>query len=366
MSDSNLKTLIVDDSPIYQRIVKRLVTTIKGVELVGICGNGREALDAIEASPPDLVLLDVEMPVMDGLEALAEMRQRFPSVSVLMVSSIADAARTLQALSLGAVDFIPKPEKQGSETLLADLQRGIAVVRAQKRTERLVEQIARRGVAPPDESRRTPTDRRVDEVVAGTLDASQRLIVVGVSTGGPRALDRLIPSLPGDLGAAVLVVQHMPKGFTASLAQTLDRKSLLAVAEAKDGDLVEPGRVFVAPGGQHMELSPSRTARQGVLRLTEGPLRNECRPSVDTLFESVAAGFRGRVLSVVMTGMGRDGCDGVKRLKEKGARCYTQHESTCVVYGMPRAVVEAGLADAQLDLDELGKQVALFAQGGRR
>ncbi len=354
-----LNVLIVDDEEACQQLIVNTLARIPGVVVTGVCGSGRKALDFVARTPPDLVLLDVEMPEMDGLAVLKILAEHHADVSVLMVSAVRDASRTLQALSLGALDCIPKPETNGSQSLQHDLALGIRVVRARRR---------RRGWRGADISKKRET-RTVSTGVASpphTLttepESHDSLVVIGVSTGGPQALERVIPALPSDLRSAILVVQHMPKGFTTWLARTLDGKSQMNVREAENGESVIPGRVLVAPGGYHMEIERARGAGCATVRLREGPLRNECRPSVDTLFESVAKSYPGRLLSIVMTGMGVDGREGVRRLRERGARSVTQDEESCVIYGMPRAVVEAQLSDEVVVLDRLAARIKSFSE----
>ncbi len=360
MSTDLLRTVIVDDSSIYRSIITRVLKQIPTVELVGSANNGRLALEVIEKERPDLVLLDVEMPEMDGLEALGVIAKKFAESSVLMVSGVSDARRTLQALSLGAVDFIVKPENNGADALREQLQRGVRVVQAQRRAH-----AQRQERRTPRPVTRAPV-ASVAERAARAVGVARvpRLIVVGISTGGPRALETLLPALPGDLCCPVLIVQHMPAGYTESLAQTLNTKSSLDVAEGKDGDVLTPGRALIAPGGRHMEIAASGSGdRSLVVSLNDEPPRNECKPSVDVLIDSVHQKFRGDVLVAILTGMGNDGCAGAVKLRAGGAYCVAQDEASCVVYGMPRSVVEAGCANEVLPLGEIAPRIEAWSLG---
>jgi len=349
-----LRALIIDDSASYRKILEKALSHIEGVEVTGAASDGLQGIRLIERDQPDLVLLDVIMPEMNGLAVLEYIAKRYPKVSVLVVSGAGDAKNTLRALSLGAIDFILKPTTDAVDLLREHLYRGVCVVRAQRRS-------AAGSVALPKRRRRSGV-AGLHSVAAAA--ARPRLILIGVSTGGPRALECLVPVLPSDFPCPVLVVQHMPAGFTASLANTLDAAGPLAVCEAKEGGVVLAGQVVVAPGGRHMEVVPD-AGQAGVLRLRvhDGPPVNECRPAVDLLMSSVAEHFDGDVLAVVLTGMGYDGSAGVARLKERGAYCIAQDEATSVVYGMPKMVADAGHADEILPLGEIAERMVAWASG---
>ncbi|MDP6977117.1 MAG: chemotaxis response regulator protein-glutamate methylesterase [Myxococcota bacterium] len=352
----DLRILIIDDSASYQKILQQALSHIEGVEVIGTASDGPEGIGKIEEDEPDLVLLDIVMPKMNGLAVLEYIRKAHPTVSVLMVSGDGEAKNTLRALSLGAVDFILKPTADATNTLREHLYKGVRVVRAQRRS-------ATGESEPP--RRRKEEARAADPVHQVARAASRsRLVVIGISTGGPRALEELIPALPSGLPCPILIVQHMPAAFTESLANSLDNASPLDVAEAKDGDVVRAGQVLLAPGGRHMEVVPVPDAPSGLaIRIHDGPPVNECRPAVDLLMKSVAKHYNGEVLAAVLTGMGYDGNAGVAALKEKGAYCITQDEATSVVYGMPRVVVEAGNADEVLPLTEIAPRLVAWASG---
>ncbi len=349
---NELRALIIDDSSSYRKILQQALSRIEGVTVVGSASDGPEGIRMIEEDPPDLVLLDIIMPEMNGLAVLEHIAQRHPRVSVLMVSGNGDAKNTLRALSLGAVDFILKPTADAIDTLRDHLYKGVCVVQAQRRS-------LTGESAPPKRRRRKKQVDRVNAVASAS--ARSRLIVIGISTGGPRALEELVPALPPGLPCPILIVQHMPAGFTASLANSLDNASALSVAEAKDGDVARAGQVLIAPGGRHMAVEPDGSHL--VIRINDDPPVNECRPAVDVLMDSVAEHFDGEVLAAVLTGMGYDGNAGVVALKNVGAYCIVQDEATSVVYGMPRMIAEAGNADEILPLDEIAPRMVAWASG---
>ena len=338
----DLKVLVVDDSAIYRSLVQGCLREIDGVECVGAAHDGRDAITKTRELRPDVVLLDVEMPVMSGVEALPDLFEIDKDLGVIMVSSLTTkgADVTMEALQLGALDFVTKPQVKAGEDGLAALRDPLARVIATFRESRRHRDAAK---APASRARRGK---------APVVDA----VAIGVSTGGPSALSELIPSLPGDLRVPVLVVQHMPARFTASLAESLDRKSKLRVAEAQDGQVLRAAEVLIAPGGEHMVIKGG-DAEPHVLLRSDDPV-NSFRPSVDVLFQSLCTTFEGHVLCVVMTGMGNDGLLGVRDIRELGGYCLAQDQASCAVYGMPRAVFEAGQADEVIDLGDLSRRIA--------
>jgi two-component system chemotaxis response regulator CheB len=373
MSEPALRVLVVDDTAVYRRILVDALESLGEVEVIGTAPHGRLALAKLEQTPADLVLMDVEMPEMDGLEALGHIRARFPAVSVVMISgsNTLAANATIQALERGALDFIRKPEGQDPEASRTELREALrpllrhvrmkchlkGSVSAPKPAEAgRVRLETGPAPPPPAPARPAPPVDRVD------------VVAIGVSTGGPNALGEVIPALPGTLAVPVVLVQHMPPGFTASLAEHLDKRSAISVKEATEGETLQPGCVYIAPGGKHMVVR-SRTdpsgARVRLVGLNDNPPENSCRPSVDVLFRSVAAQFDGGLLAVVMTGMGNDGCEGVRTMRRHGCHCITQTEETCVVYGMPLAVDEAGLSDERVPLRLIAPRITQIVQRGR-
>ncbi|MDR7420708.1 MAG: chemotaxis response regulator protein-glutamate methylesterase, partial [Armatimonadota bacterium] len=312
--------------------------------------NGRIALQKILQCAPDVVTLDIEMPELDGLQALREIRRRHPRLPVIMFSTLTErgAVKTLEALALGATDYVTKPANVGG------VAEGLQRVR-----EDLVPKIkaicGRSNPAPA-----VPVVGRAE--AAGASTSRVDVVAVGVSTGGPNALARIVPALPAAFPVPVLIVQHMPPLFTAILADRLDAQAALAVREARSGDPLRPGVVYLAPGGQHMVVR--RHGVDPVVDLTQTPPENSCRPSVDVLFRSVAALFGPGALAVVLTGMGEDGTRGARAIRDAGGQVLAQDEATSVVWGMPGQVVRAGLADRVLPLDLIAPEL-VRRTGGR-
>ena len=341
-----IRVLIVDDSAFMRKALSMMLEDDPEVQVIDTARDGQEALEKVQQLRPDVVTMDVEMPRMDGITALRHIMQTHPC-PVLMISSLTKegAQSTVEALQAGAVDFIPKQSSFVSLEITKIKEELLAKVKSIARSR---SRLFHRGAGSPT---RTAPARPVPEVrVPGA-----QLIVIGVSTGGPFALQKLIPALPADLPVPVAVVQHMPPHFTRSLAERLDTLSPLHIVEAEHGMRLEPGTVMIAPGGRHLVFRPSAL---GITVATpEEPAETLHRPSVDVMFSSAQEAFRGRLLAVVMTGMGKDGLIGAGRIKQSGGRVLVQDEETCVVYGMPKAVAEAGLADAVLPLEQLAAAI---------
>jgi two-component system chemotaxis response regulator CheB len=358
MTERKLRVLVVDDTVVYRRILGDAVAALPDAEVVGTACHGRLALERLEQAPADLVLLDVEMPEMDGPEALREIRHRHPETSVVMISGAGpdSAATTMRCLEQGALDFLRKPETTDPEANRSELRERLRPLLRHVRDRLDLRGAGTESAAGQSEpvrfSRpapvRLPPPERID------------LVAVGISTGGPNALGELIPRLPAGFPVPVLVVQHMPPVFTASLAEHLDQRSPLSVTEARDGEPIMPGRVYFAPGGRHMVVRRRPEGAPGpalAVGLNDQPPEHGCRPSVDVLFRSLAAHCEGNLLALVMTGMGSDGCEGVRAMKRRGCRCLTQSRASCVIYGMPQSVDEAGLADEQVPLERMAERV---------
>lgn len=342
-----IRVLVVDDSVVARRVVSEALGSDPEVQVVGTASNGESALEAILRLKPDLITLDVEMPGINGLETVRRIRRTPGGPRVVMVSGISvnAAAVTLEALSSGADDYVTKPS--GADLRIDSL----SVLRADLLPK--IKQFFRSAVAlnPP---RPAPAARfRVTR---------PRVVAIGVSTGGPNALTRLLGALPPDLPVPVMIVQHMPPLFTSSLARQLQAHSKLKVSEAEAGMALAPGSVYLAPGGLHMEVRKKGSGHE--VALHSGPPENFCRPAVDVLFRSVQAAFGGEVLAVVLTGMGRDGLEGVRNLKASGAYVIVQDEASSVVWSMPGSVAAAGLADAVLGLADIAGAIARRS-GGR-
>ncbi len=349
------RILITDDMVTYRIILSSILRTFEDIEIVGTAKNGLEALKKIPEYTPDIVTLDVEMPIMDGLTALKKIKTNYPNVEVIMVSSASrkNADVTVKALEAGAFDFIVKPDAASAEEARQELTSALrnhitAIMQKKPLKSQTIAQVSptARPVTPP---RNIPS--RPPEVV--------ELIAIGVSTGGPKALGKLLPDLSEKL-PPILIVQHMPPLFTKSLADNLNKYAQLSVKEAEDGETIQPGTVYIAPGGRHMVIRKAGSSFK--IGLNDAPPENSCRPSVDVLFRSIAGQFpSGRTLSIILTGMGSDGFKGTRSLKRKGTYCIAQNEASCVVYGMPKCVVDQGLADEVLPLDAIAKRINTLA-----
>jgi two-component system chemotaxis response regulator CheB len=351
-----MRILVVDDTALYRKLVSEALREVPGVEVVGTAIDGRLALDKITELAPDLVTLDLMMPNVDGVAVLKRLQSapNPPGVIVLSALTSDGAAATTEALRLGAFDFVLKPSGVSSQANMEEMRRKLSECVAAFATSRgktlpARPEVAKPTVVPP--VKKPP--RRADQA---------ELIVLGISTGGPEALSKLIPRLPGDLAAPLLIVQHMPPIFTRSLADDLHQRSKLNVCEARDGQLAQPGDCLIAPGGKQMKVE--RTPLGPVVRITEDHPENSCRPAVDYLFRSAAHHYGGRVLAVIMTGMGSDGLIGCRLLKRHGAAVIAQDKATSVVFGMPGAIVEHELADVIAPLGEIaGHILAGVGQG---
>lgn len=329
---SEIRLLVVDDSAVTRQLITRVVEKDKHIRIVGRAGNGQEALDRIAFLKPDVVTLDVEMPVMDGLETLRQIMKVYP-VPVVMLSSLTrhGAHTTMKALELGAVDFLPKPTSEDQvDRLFFELPAKIKLAAAVP--------LAARSDLDSVQSLPQMVVRWV--IKPGSVD----VVVFGTSTGGPSALQKVIPRLPADLPAAVLIVQHMPKGFTRALAERLDYNSQISVKEAKDGDYIQNGRALVAPAGQQMYVEKSIHGIRISLR-QQADIDTLFVPSVDVTMQSAAEVYGRGVLGVIMTGMGSDGVRGLRKIKSSGGSSIAEAEQTCAVFGMPKAAINANLVD---------------------
>lgn len=344
-----VKILAVDDSITFRQVLQAVIAKIADAECVGTAASGRIALDKIRSLQPDLLLLDVVMPEMDGVETLQRAKQLYPGIEAVMVSGfdLNNAKETLRSLQIGALDFIAKPKSANPEAGVEELAKYLRPLVHLVQTKKYA------GLSRQQQHTTLPPPSPAAYEKIG-------LIVIGISTGGPKALGQLLPQLPAALPCPVLIVQHLPPMFTESMAMKLDMESALSVREAKGGEILAPGHVYIAPGGKHLLLQRSSAGRYCLAVNDDAPVNN-CRPSVDVLFASVAAAFDGNVLAVVMTGMGRDGTEGVRLLKRGSCRCLIQDEDSSIVWGMPRSVYEAGLADEIVALDRLSARIAHLA-----
>lgn len=374
MLGKKIKVLVVDDTIVYRKAVSDILSEMPGIEVVGVAHNGKIAVSKIQTLKPDLLTLDIEMPEMNGIEVLQYLQQQAPQVSAIMVSTLTSEGgdMTMRALELGAYDFILKPtaanineSKQQLRTLLTPL------IKAFQTGRTTVGSLQAGGRGVPAVARRLPVSAgslRAQAGKATTLSGyktaapaasscrrqgKSEIITIGISTGGPNALARMMPMLPGDLGVPIVIVQHMPPVFTRSLANSLNAKCALSVKEAEDGEALQPNTVYIAPGGKQMKLAAATDGTNRLIKITNDPPENSCKPSADYLFRSVADYYVGRATAVIMTGMGSDGTKGLKVLKQKGALIIGQNEESCVVYGMPKAPAELGLTDVVTPLDQI-------------
>jgi len=342
-----IRVLIVDDSVVVRRIVKDTLAADPQLEICGVAANGRIALSMVEQLTPDIVTLDIEMPEMDGLEVLRRLRNSAPHLPVIMFSTLTQrgAVATLDALALGARDYVTKPANVGSVTVAME------AIRTQ-----LVPKIkALCGTPPLVFSSPVAKSCAHIPVARPAVSTPIEVVAIGTSTGGPNALAQVLPQLPADFPAAVVVVQHMPPTFTRFLAERLDGECQLPVEEAQDDAALNSGHIYIAPGDFHLITERHRT---GVRLLTlRTAAENSCRPAVDPLFRSVARTFGSRALGVIMTGMGQDGMRGAEQLQEAGAAILAQDEASSVVWGMPGFVVQAGLATKVLPLAHIALEI---------
>ncbi|MEW4452935.1 chemotaxis response regulator protein-glutamate methylesterase [Bremerella sp. JC817] len=343
-----MRVLIVDDSTLFRKVVRDTLAECPGVEVVGVASDGQHALEKIEQFQPDLVTLDVEMPILNGIEVLRQLHMRPVKPDVIMLSAMTDhgALATTQALRLGAFDFVLKPNHSKLEDSCNQLRNDLlpkVKVLQERRHKQAFPETNRVEAAPPILS---------SSEAPKVIDPSKAKVVgIGVSTGGPAALSQLLPKLPANLPVPLLIVQHMPPMFTKSLANDLDRASNISVHEATDGQVVQPGNAYLAPGGKQMKVVVQDGQKK--IQITDDPAERSCKPSVDYLFRSIAHVYGGEAMAMVMTGMGDDGTMGARLMKRNGCMVVAQEEKSCVVFGMPRQVIAAGLADKVVPLDQL-------------
>ena len=348
-----IRVLVVDDSVVIRRLVTHALEQNPVLEVVGAASNGVIALQRIPQFNPDVLTLDIEMPEMDGLEVLRRVRREYPHLRVIMFSTLTDrgAAVTLEALSLGADDYVTKASNEGS------LDRSMVRLR-----EELVPKITQ-FFHMPAQSRAPSLPESAQPLAAPPVwrgaKVQPRVVVIGTSTGGPAALGALLPELPAGFPLPVLVVQHMPPLFTRLLAERLHSTCRLPVAEASQGEPVSAGKILIAPGDFHLKVIFDGGG--ACVCLDQSPRLNSCRPAVDALFISIGEVYGGAVIAAILTGMGQDGLRGAEILKARGASVIAQDEASCVVWGMPGAVVNAGLADRVLPLDQVVPEILRMA-----
>ncbi|MFH1216841.1 MAG: chemotaxis response regulator protein-glutamate methylesterase [Pseudomonadota bacterium] len=375
MTGKKVRVLVVDDTVLYRKVISDVLSMIPEVEVVGTATNGKIALAKIEQLKPDLLTLDFEMPVMDGIATLFELKKMKSDVAVVMVSAHTSegAAVTMKALEHGAFDFIAKPDgaslEQNRQSLLNQLRPVVQTV-----STRRILRSARTGVQypgvpsprPVPSVRPVSTPARQQAIPAGAVPGASpvrpvlpsgriAVVVIGISTGGPNALVEVIPRLPKNLRVPVVIVQHMPPVFTKALADSLNQKSLVNVIEAQGDERLEAGNVYIAPGGKQMKVV--KKASGEFLQLTDDPPENHCKPAADYLFRSVSAIYGNRALGVIMTGMGADGVKGLRLMKQQGSQVIAQDEASCVVFGMPMEAIKAGVTDVVVPLNQISAEI---------
>jgi two-component system chemotaxis response regulator CheB len=341
-----VRVLIVDDSAVIRKMVSTMLSSDPEIVVAGTAGNGRVALERIPDLKPDLVTLDIEMPEMDGLETLVEIRKLYPKLPVIMFSTLTErgAAATLDALARGASDYVTKPSHTGT----AEFTQELSTARVREELLRRIKSLCAFSV--PHAIHAAP-HIPISERPQSRID----VVAIGSSTGGPNALCELIPQFPADFPVPVVIVQHMPPLFTRLLSERLNTLSPLEVQEGKQGQRLQSGQVWIAPGDYHMTVG--RKGTEFVLGLNHDAQENSCRPAVDVLFRSVAHTFGANVLAVVLTGMGADGTQGSAKIREAGGKVIAQDEASSVVWGMPGSVVAANLADRVCPLSGIAHEV---------
>ncbi|HLA75247.1 MAG TPA: chemotaxis response regulator protein-glutamate methylesterase [Gammaproteobacteria bacterium] len=349
-----VRVLVVDDSGFFRRRVTEMLSADPAIEVIGTAVNGQEAIEKVAELKPDVVTMDIEMPVLDGISAVRRIMSTRPTPILMFSSLTSDGAQaTLDALDAGALDFLPKrfediaQDRDTAKQLLCSRvrslgQRGIRVIAPASP----VHTVVNGSVAKP---------AAMQSMAAGFKKGGYKLVAIGTSTGGPAALQQVLSKLPAQFPVPILLIQHMPASFTPAFAQRLNQLCAITVKEAAEGDLLTPGTALLAPGGRQMTVE----ARGGgfVVHIHDSDALQNYKPCVDVTFGSLARAMPGQVLAVVLTGMGADGREGARLLKQGGATIWAQDEQSCVIYGMPMAIVEAGLADQVLSLPSIGNSL---------
>ncbi|MCD6396673.1 MAG: chemotaxis response regulator protein-glutamate methylesterase [Spirochaetaceae bacterium] len=379
-----MRVIVVDDTIVFRKIISDALEEIPGVEVVGKAGNGKMALVRIKDLHPDIITLDIEMPEMNGIEVLEVIKKEKLDVGVIVLSAVTvkGGDMTVKALQLGAFDFITKPESGTvAENRIAIIDMLTPIISGwNQKNKQKIKQEESHTVKPVSSQNVISGNRPVYGAKAAAYTPSSlvdlgtyihkipflkkpEIVVIGVSTGGPAALGDMLPKISADIGVPILIVQHMPPLFTQSLAKSLNNKCQINVKEAQEGEKLVPGTAYIAPGGKQMKISPTAAGNNHIIRITDDPPENNCKPAVDYMFRSVVSHFPGKITAVVMTGMGSDGTIGMRLIKRHSGINIVQDESSCVVYGMPMEVVKAGAADLVLPLDMIAPAIEKTLQG---
>jgi two-component system chemotaxis response regulator CheB len=342
-----IKALVVDDSAFMRKAIKDILNSDQDIEVIATACNGEDAIEKIETLKPDVVALDNVMPGLNGLDALEYIMSKCPTPVVMLTSADPESADiSLTAFEYGAVEFITKPPGQISPDILKMKDEIIQKVKAASQVD-----VKKLNFIRKKPQLTTQTSRHLQYAKGNSYE---KIVAIGSSTGGPSALEQVIPNLPADLNAAVLVIQHMPAGFTRTLAERLDAHSKLKVKEASEGDQLQSGLVLLAPGGYHMEIIQQNGSE--VVALNKKPKQNGVRPSVDVTYQSILP-LKKQIISVILTGMGSDGAKGAHEIRKAGGKVIAEDKSTCVVYGMPKSVIEQGDADIIAPIHEVADRI---------
>ncbi len=365
IKDKSLRVLVVDDTVLYRKIVSDVLAELPDAEVVGSAHNGKAAVLKIISLKPDLLTLDIEMPEMNGLEVLEHIKKKGLDVGAVMLSTLTrqGGEMTMKALELGAFDFIPKPQggsmaenKEAIKKVIAPMLKAFA---RQREIRRLLRSKTVKSGADQGKSVTYGAGTKVQlkRTIKHGRNTRSEIVGIGISTGGPNALAQMMPGIPAGIGVPILIVQHMPPIFTQSLAKSLNAKCAIEVKEAVDGEPIQPNVALIAPGGKQMKIVAAADGKNRVVKLTDDPPENSCKPSVDYLFRSIAHHYVGRATGVIMTGMGSDGTLGLKLMKRNGSTIIAQNEASCVVYGMPKKPIDEGIADVIAPLDNIAEEI---------
>lgn len=351
--DKNLKVLVVDDSAFMRRVIEDILKTDDNIKSIEFARNGRDCIQKAAKFRPDIITLDLEMPIMNGIQALDELMKMKPTPKVLMISSLTfnGGKSTIEALEHGALDFIAKPTGSivnfNIESIKKELLKKINNFYNCKHYKSL------------DINKTIKHDTKITQKPLKSDGKLKYMVAIGTSTGGPRALQEVLPLLPEDIPAGILIVQHMPAGFTKSLADRLDGLSKISVKEAENGDIIKAGCAYIAPGDYHINIKRTNLGEYSIIT-NQQPLVTGHRPSVNSMMTSVAeSGFKD-IIAVMMTGMGNDGSEGISKIKKIGGKTIAQNEETCIVYGMPKSAVNIGVIDSVVPLQEIAKEIIRF------
>jgi two-component system chemotaxis response regulator CheB len=350
------KIIVIDDSAFMRRVVSDIINSDERCEVIATATNGKEGLEKIKELNPDCITLDIEMPVMNGIEMLKELQKTHHTPAIMLSTLVeAGAKETIAALELGAFDFIQKPDnifKIKSDQVKEELiQKVIAAANSRHVIMRKTQPLMPRKTVGTSKNQKESVTRLKNNSTVNNL------VAIGVSTGGPKALQYVLPYLPSNLNAGVVIVQHMPPGFTASLSNRLDQLSEISVKEAENGDVIENGKAYIAPGDKHLLVIQRNNDL--IIQLSDEPPVGSHKPSVNVMMNSISKINNKKLIGVIMTGMGNDGTDGFTKVKEnQKMHVIAQNEATCVVYGMPRCVVDKGLADEVVDLESIAKSIS--------